>query len=211
MVSSPVTATSDPITSARAMSRAFLSSKGFAAELKQVSEAASEPCTDLKTLRSKLSPSAQQVLEQICSGRGSLSISDWNNLCRELERLGIISPQEAQLADPNINAFHSVPGDPLQINVITPAMQPFFWTPERLMLMRLSGQDTGDAYSAWQGDPLRYLRDWKSAAQEWIAELLKVGKEDGTPYYQREDLEPIRERIRSCQKLYDLVCKLSRA
>lgn len=210
MIASPITAKSDLITSARAMSRSL--PKGFGAELKQAAQAASNPCTDLKTLRAQLSPSAQRVLDQIRSGTGNLSLSDWNSLCRELERLGALSSQETQLADPNTNAFHSIPvGNPLQIVVITPAMQPFFWTPERLMMMRLSGQDVGDAYSAWQGDPLRYLRDWKAAAQEWIDELLKVRAEDGTPFYQREDLAPIQERIQSCQKVYDLIKNLSQA
>lgn len=212
MISSPIAAAEpDLITSARTMSRTLLSGKGFGEELQQAADTAADPCTDLKTLRAKLSPTAQRVLDQIRYGRGGLSVSEWNSLCQELERLGALSPQEARLADPNTNAFQSIPGNPLEIVVITPAMRPFFWTPERLMLMRLSGQDTGDAYSAWQGDPLRYLRDWNNAAQEWIGELLKVRGEDGSPYYQREDLAPIRERIQSCQKVYDLISKLSRA
>lgn len=183
----------------------------FEAELKQVNEAVNDPSTDLDALRSKLSPTALRVLNQLKAGSKDIPATDWKALCSELKRLGAITSTEEEMANPGSRMLPVGYFDEDE-NLIPYPAPPYYLLPS-FQFMPPFANEKGEMQFPfrWSGDPYQYMDDWIKATQDWIDDILKIRGEDGKPIYQYKDVAPLEQRISACQNIYDLVKKLSQA
>lgn len=180
----------------------------FEKELKQVTDAVNDPCTDLKVLRAKLSPTAQRVLNQVKAGNKDIPSSDWKTLCKELEKYGAISSSEVEKAT-GMSGFPVCYFDENGTAIPYPA-PPFPMTKE-LRPQYINARGEMMIPFDWSGDPLQDIEDLLKITQEWLDDILRMRKEDGSPAYQRKDVASIENYIHSFQKVHDLIKKLSEA
>lgn len=180
----------------------------FEKQLKQVTDAVSDSSMDLKALRAKLSPTAQRVLNQVKAGNKDIPSSDWKTLCKELEKQGVLSSSEVDKAT-GMCGFPVCYFDENGTAIPYPA-PPFPLTKE-LRPQYVNAKGEMAIPFDWTGDPLRDIDELLKITKQWLDDILKMRKADGTPAYQRKDVAPIERHIEAYQKVYDLIKQLSEA
>jgi len=181
----------------------------------QFSTANAENDADLKSVYERLTLTSRDVLERLNAGQTNITREEWTGLCKELKDAGVITQADFDYTradcrlvplgyhDENDNEviYEHAPGMAEKLKLVGKLLDGMDHSPMEAVMARLNRE-------SWSGDPLAYLDEWISTLYKSRSELARVKAEDGSPKY--KDFSPITVQISSCQKVSELVKKLSK-
>lgn len=198
------------------------SGSSFLEELKKATDAAAVKKTkdtlemakdddSLQALLDRLTPASKAVLDRIQAGTNDITKDEWSGLCKELETLGAISEADCQCTSAD---FHLIPlgyydgnGEFVKYELPMELKNKLLSQAGRKRSPSEDGLWACLDGSGWTGDPLAYLDNWMDSLYNWRSDLARARNEDGSAKY--SDFSPITSQLNSCQKVADLVKKLS--
>lgn len=190
-------------------------SSAFAEQLAQVAQAAQQAqaagSTKLQAAWSSLTPGSRDVLERLRAAQERLKAAEddepdaagaegpgitteeWNNLCRELHAMGLLT---------NSELFHANP-DIIVVGKLDPNGSPAAGLAELNGMLNAAPNIYWEDIS-WNGDPLQFFKRWLDALYSQRELLNGQLRPDGAKY----DTSFLTRQIEDKEKVSDLVASL---
>lgn len=170
---------------------------------------------NLKSVYERLTLASRDVLERLNAGQANITREEWTGLCKELKDAGVITQADFDYTRADLRLiplgyhdgagneviYEHAPGMAEKLKLVGKLLDGLEHSPLEAVMTRLNRE-------SWQGDPLAYLDEWISTLNGSKDELARARAEDGSAKY--HDFSPITDQIRACQKVSELVKKLSR-